>query len=91
MRSLIGEVDFQFEEGFANRLMDRIESTEQIFDIGFYKLFKRFALTGVAAIVLFLISIYFIDGSLSVDSIFGLSDYSTDNAELSFFNLSEFE
>ncbi|MDQ1296152.1 MAG: hypothetical protein QG611_130, partial [Bacteroidota bacterium] len=36
--------------------------------------FKRIAFTGVAAIILLLISIFLMEGSFSVNSILGLSD-----------------
>lgn len=94
MRSLLKHDDFAFEDGFADRVMEKITPSEKenfIFTPEFFNVFKRFALTGLAAIILLLISIYFIDGSISLDSLYGISNYSPEETELALFTLEDFE
>jgi hypothetical protein len=45
------------------------------------------ALSGVAAIFILLFSIYYTDGSLSLDALYGLYEYAPDEAAVSFFNM----
>jgi len=71
-------VTYRFKEGFRDRVIDRIYSAGDtvIREIEFVRdlnnVFYRIALTGVAAIVLLLISIFIVQGSLSFDSFLGL-------------------
>ena len=71
---------FDFNEGFKDKVLDNLFSTgitltrevEYIKSMNFA--FYRIALTGAAAIVILLISIFLMEGSLSLNSFFGLSD-----------------
>ncbi|NOY36468.1 MAG: hypothetical protein GXO83_02735 [Chlorobi bacterium] len=79
-----GEVSFSFRPGFAERVMNRIPGkTGKIIEVDFsgqlYTFFKRLVLTGVAAIILLLLSIYLTHGSLSKESVFGVQPMSDDN------------
>jgi hypothetical protein len=71
-------VTYRFKEGFRDRVLDRIFSAGDtvVREIEFVRnlniVFYRIALTGVAAIVLLLISIFIVQGSLSFDSFLGL-------------------
>ena len=73
-------VTFRFREGFRNDVLSRIYSSgsEVIRTVEFTRnlnyVFYRIALTGVAAIVILLISIFVMEGSLSFDSFLGLKD-----------------
>jgi hypothetical protein len=73
-------VSFEFKHGFSERVSDRIFSAGEIVsrEVDFVKnlnyIFYRIAFTGVAAIVVLLISIFLMEGSLSLDSFLGLSD-----------------
>ena len=69
-----------FEQGLMKRLA-RIEG-EQVTDI--IPIFKVFALSGVAAIGLLMIGLYFSNGSLNLDSLLGISGYTPDMGLLSF-------
>jgi hypothetical protein len=71
-------VSYSFSEGFQDKILDRlaaagnpvvreIESVRNLNNV-----FYRIALSGVAAIVILLISIFMVQGSLSVDSFLGL-------------------
>ncbi len=67
-----------FKPGFSNRVLETVSNVSAEAD-NLYFLFKRFALTGVAAIIALLISVYLTDGNFSFDSLLGLSDLSKDN------------
>jgi hypothetical protein len=73
-------VTYSFREGFQERVLDRIFSAavkvnrEIEFIRSMNTIFYRIALTGVAAIVILLISIFLMEGSLSFNSFIGLSN-----------------
>ena len=73
-------VKYSFSEGFHDKVMQRIFSasvavrSEIEFARSMNTVFYRIALTGVAAIVLLLISIFLTQGSLTFNSFLGLSD-----------------
>jgi hypothetical protein len=73
-------IAFDFSRNFGERVLDRIYtsglaiSREVDYIKTFYYVFFRIALTGVAAIVLLLISIYLKEGSLSLNSFLGIND-----------------
>ncbi len=74
-RNMIAGYSPSFSSDFSTNVLERIEEA----DNGLYFLFKRFALGAVAAIIMLLISVYYTDGSISGDSLLGLSDLTTDN------------
>lgn len=73
-------VTYRFREGFSDRVFDKIFTAgdtvarEIEFVRSLNSVFYRIALTGVAAIVLLLISIFIVQGSLSIDSFLGLGN-----------------
>lgn len=73
-------VKYSFSDGFREKVLDRIFSAaitvnrEIEFVRSMNSVFYRIALTGVAAIVLLLISIFLSEGSLSFNSFLGLKD-----------------
>jgi hypothetical protein len=73
-------VSYDFRNGFSDRVLDKIfaASPAIIREIEFTKrlstIFYRIAITGVAAIILLLISIYITEGTLSVNSFLGITD-----------------
>jgi hypothetical protein len=73
-------VTYRFSEGFTDKVLDRIfsagDAVVREIDLvrNFNSVFYRIALTGVAAIVLLLISLFMIQGSLSLDSFLGLGN-----------------
>jgi hypothetical protein len=73
-------VAYEFSEGFSKKVLDRIYSTGSAvirkveFSRTLNHVFYRIALTGVAAIVILLISIFIMEGSLSFNSFLGLTD-----------------
>jgi len=77
VRTLMSDYSPSLGDGFSKTVLDRIEAMAD--DNNLYHLFTRFALGGVAAILVLLISVYFTDGNLSTDSLLGLSDLSADN------------
>ncbi len=68
-----------YSNGFANRVMDKIEdSIVKNKDTEFYNIFRWVALSGVAAIVLLLFSVYFTEGAFTADAFYGLVNYTPD-------------
>ena len=73
-------ISFDFSKDFRNKVLDRVYAagSTAIREVEFLRnlnsAFYRIALTGVAAIVVLLISIFLMEGSLSFNSFLGLSD-----------------
>lgn len=73
-------VTYSFSHGFRDKIIDRLFSAGIVVnrEIDFVRsmnlAFYRIALTGVAAILILLVSIYFMEGSISLNSFLGLSD-----------------
>ncbi len=73
-------VSYDFSENFTDKVLERIFETKVTVnrEIDFIRslnfAFYRIALTGVAAIVVLLISIFLMEGSLSFNSFLGLSN-----------------
>jgi hypothetical protein len=85
MRNILAADTARFNEGFADRVMEKLDAEESQPVIPLYTVFKRMAISGVAAIIVFLITIYFMDGALNLDAIQGLADYTPGDDELSLF------
>lgn len=79
------QLNYDFSTGFSGRVLNRIFSADKVitrqieFSRSLSIAFSRIALTGVAAIVILLISIFLMQGSLSFDSILGVSDSQTES------------
>ena len=73
-------VSYDFSNGFSDKVLEKVFSVSPaiIREIEFTKrfstVFYRIAITGVAAIILLLVSIYLSEGSLSVNSFLGITD-----------------
>ena len=73
-------VIYNFKPGFSDKVIDKIFAAGATVkqEIEFVKslnyVFYRIALTGVAAIIILLISIFLMEGSLSFNSFLGLND-----------------
>jgi hypothetical protein len=73
-------ITYSFSENFGEKVLNKIFSTGLAVsrEVEFVKYmnfaFYRVALTGVAAIILLLISIFLMEGSLSLNSFLGLND-----------------
>jgi hypothetical protein len=73
-------ISYNFSPHFKDKVLDKLftASSKINREVEFVKCmnfaFYRVALTGVAAIVVLLISIFFMEGSLSLNSFLGLSD-----------------
>lgn len=72
-------VNYSFSEGFRDKILDRIFARENaVRQVEFVRnlsyVFYRIALTGVAAIIIMLISIYLMSGSFSFNSFLGLEN-----------------
>jgi hypothetical protein len=73
-------ISYDFKKDFSSKVLDRIFSagSKVTREVEFVKtmnfVFYRIALSGVAAIVILLISIFLMEGSLSFNSFLGLGD-----------------
>ena len=73
-------VSYNFDEGFKDKIIEKLFAAGTAInrEVEFLKslnfAFYRIALTGVAAIVVLLISIFLMQGSLSFNSFLGLND-----------------
>jgi hypothetical protein len=73
-------VTYDFKEDFNNKVLDKLFATgiKMTREVEFVKsmnlVFYRVALTGAAAIVIMLISIFLMEGSLSLNSLLGVTD-----------------
>lgn len=64
-----------FKPDFESRVMEGIlKAKENTYSSLFNSAFKRIALSGAAAVIILLISIYISDGNLSPDSLIGTSE-----------------
>jgi hypothetical protein len=73
-------VNYSFSPGFGDKVLDKLFTAglgiNREVEFGKYLnfAFYRIALTGVAAIVVLLISMFILEGSLSLNTFLGLSD-----------------
>lgn len=73
-------ISYDFRNGFKDKILDRLFGAGLSFnrEVEFIRsmnfAFYRIALTGVAAIVVLLISIFLMEGSLTFNSLLGLND-----------------
>ncbi len=85
LRELVGSGDYQFKHGFTDRVMNRLAKPKngRLIEFNFARdlnrVFMRVAITGIAAIILLLLSIYLTTGSVSIDSLSGAESYSEAN------------
>jgi hypothetical protein len=72
MRGLLSSTPYSFGSGFKEKLMERVQLEKEPvilrpdFNRALHKGFKKIWLTGVAAIVLLLLSVYLTEGSFDV-------------------------
>ena len=78
---------FDFSGNFEDRIFDKLLSQKITPQIEFGRIiswaFPRIALTGVAAIILLLISIFLMEGSFSFNTILGLNESYDENLIIS--------
>ena len=74
-------VTYDFSNNFSNKILYKLFAEDGVKinrEIEFVRsmnfIFSRIALTGLAAIILLMISIFLMEGSLSLNSFLGLSD-----------------
>jgi hypothetical protein len=73
-------VDYDFSEGFRDRVMNRIYSagTAVVREVEFVRnlnnVFYRIAIAGAAAVVILLVSMYLLQGSLNFNTFLGVEN-----------------
>jgi hypothetical protein len=85
VRALLSDYNPAFEEGFTKRVLAATDQYIQNGDNLFY-LFKRFVFGSAAAIAALLVSVYLTDGTISFDSLLGISDINSDTILLALSN-----
>ncbi len=86
LREDLGTVKADFSGGFEQKVMNAIRQEKNPagnFEI--LPIFRTVAFSGIAAILIVLIGVYFADGSLTFDSIMGIGRYAPDLGLLAFF------
>jgi uncharacterized membrane protein len=81
MRNMLEDYRPLISNDFTAKVMNKIENRKT-----FYTVFKYLVMTGVAAIILLLVTIYFTDGTVSYETLSGLSGYTPETDLLSMFN-----
>ena len=71
LRAMVGEQTYAFKPFFAGRVMHKIE----------VRIFPKVAMSGLAIIILLLASTYLIEGSFSLDTLLGISEVATEDAD----------
>lgn len=83
LRESLANTDFSFGKGFSDRIMQKLEKPQ----LDLFGSFKNIAISSAAAIALLLISVYFMDGSIDLDALYGIHGYSVEEEFYSFLNL----
>ncbi len=90
LRKLVSSASYSFDPGFKDKVMKRVEGEKGSillrpdFNLALYSGFKKLAITGVAAIILMLLSIYITEGS------FTGNDLTSDDNLISYFIYEDF-
>jgi len=85
MRVILARQKYAFRVGFKNRVLARIADEKKPlfqkpeFNSSLYSMFKRVAITGVAAIVIILLSLYLSGETISLDTVTGKSIHSDED------------
>jgi len=74
----------EFSPGFEQKVMQKLAVDRGTLVLDIIPVFRVFALSGIAAIGLLMIGLYFSNGSLDLDSLLGISGYTPDMGLLSF-------
>lgn len=87
IQSVLNDFKPDFKSGFEKRVMDSIiKVKENSYSHAFNNAFKRIALSGAAAIIILMITIYMSDGNLSTDSLLGTGDMNIESYTAMMFN-----
>lgn len=78
----LADSDFRFKAGFSDRVMRKIGQQR----IDLFSSFTKVALTSAAAVAVLIVSVYLTDGSLNLDSLIGLQNYSVEQEFYSLLN-----
>jgi hypothetical protein len=83
MRDLYADAPRSFSPGFADRIAEHVQGAGEEKGVDYFlpRVFKWFAVTGIAAAVALLLLIYLSQDSISIDALSGLSEVSLAEAE----------
>ena len=86
LRENLKAVEADFSTGFEQKVMLALRQDKNpAISFEILPVFRTVAFSGIAAILVVLIGVYFADGSLTFDSIMGISRYAPDLGVLAFF------
>ena len=83
IREILNENRLHFLDGFSEKVMTKVSVLDtQIIQYDFasalYKIFKKVAIIGAAAIAILLAGIYYFHGNIGIETITGLAGFSSD-------------
>lgn len=84
MRELTGSQTYRFKPFFAGRVMNRLleQAYGRVMGVPILpSVFKQIAIPALALVVILLMGVYFMDGSLTIDSVVGTSGLSLSDIE----------
>lgn len=86
LRGLVAGQKHEFKPFFAGRVMNKIEAmTETAKEKGLsrwmMRMFPKVAISGLAVIVLFIAGTYLMEGSFSLETLWGISDVAAEDAD----------
>ncbi|MBE0651533.1 MAG: hypothetical protein IH595_11930 [Bacteroidales bacterium] len=85
LRENLSAVKADFSFGFEQKVMNAIrQENNPVATFEILPVFRTVAFSGLAAILIVLVGVYFTDGSLNIDSIMGISKYAPDLGLLAF-------
>lgn len=76
-RKLLLQQKYAFKPFFTGRVIHRLRSIGEQQNFSLMYAFKRLAVPAFGVICIWLLSLFFVDGSLELDSIVGLADWDT--------------
>ena len=86
LRENLSAMKTGFSSGFEQKVMESIRKEKNpVSTFEILPIFRAVAFSGIAAILIVLIGVYFADGSLNFDSIMGIGRYAPDLGLLAFF------
>ncbi|MBT3173452.1 MAG: hypothetical protein HN336_01295 [Lentimicrobiaceae bacterium] len=67
-----------FNDGFSSHVIEKIQDRKSNGSVDIMKITQWVTLSGIASVSLLLLMIYFTEGSLNMDAVVGLINYSPD-------------
>jgi len=80
VKKILSEGKFDFKPFFSTRVMAKIDALQPVERFNkLFAAFQKIVVPGIVIILIFLASIYFIDGRITMDSLMGTGSLSNEN------------